>query len=47
MANREQKNNREKRKPKAAKPKTPAAQASSFGRAGAADVKGHAGKKVR
>jgi hypothetical protein len=47
MANREQRNNREKRKPKAPKPKTPAGQASSFGRPGTAEVKGTAGKKVR
>ena len=41
MANREQKNSREKRKPKAEKPKAPVTQASPFVR-----VKG-AGKKGR
>ncbi len=47
MANREQRNNREKRKPKAEKPKAPAAQASSFGRPSPADAKANAGKKAR
>ena len=46
MANREQKNNREKRKQKAAKPKALAARAP-FGRPRAVDVKGDTGKKAR
>ena len=46
MANREQRSNREKRKPKAEKPKPPA-QVSSFARTGAGNVKGGAGKKAR
>lgn len=45
MANREQRSNREKKKPKAEKPKGSAAQASSFGRPTPADAK--AGKKAR
>jgi hypothetical protein len=46
MANREQRGNREKRKPKAEKPKTPPAQASPFARQDAA-VKGKVQKKGR
>jgi hypothetical protein len=47
MANREQRGNREKRKPKAEKPK-PAAQTSPFPRPqGPGVVKGSAGKKGR
>jgi hypothetical protein len=46
MANRQQKSNREKRKPKAEKPKPPA-QVSPFARMGAGSVKGGAGKKAR
>jgi hypothetical protein len=47
MANREQRGNREKRKPKAEKPKAPA-QASSFARPPAiGSNKGSAGKKGR
>ena len=48
MANREQRGGREKRKPKADKPKTPAPQASPFARAqAAANPKGGTGKKGR
>lgn len=47
MANREQRGNREKRKPKVKKLKTPAAQVSSFARAPGGNPKGSAGKKVR
>lgn len=48
MANREQKGNREKRKPKAEKPKAPAGQPSPFADVqGAGNRKGGAGKKGR
>lgn len=48
MANREQKSSREKRKPKAKKPKTPVAQSSPFaGVEGSGNFKGGAGKKGR
>lgn len=48
MANREQKSSREKRKPKAKKPKAPAAQSSPFaGVEGSGNFKGGAGKKGR
>jgi hypothetical protein len=48
MANREQRGNREKRKPKAEKPKVSAAQASPLTRVqGAGNAKGSAGKKGR
>jgi len=48
MANREQKSSREKRKPKAKKPKAPGAQISPFARVeGAGNFKGNAGKKGR
>ena len=48
MANREQKSSREKRKPKAEKPKVTAAQASPFARVqAAANPKGGPGKKGR
>jgi hypothetical protein len=48
MANREQKGNREKRKPKADKQKAAAAQATPFTRVqGAGNPKGNVGKKVR
>jgi len=48
MANREQRGNREKRKPKAEKPKTPAAQPSPFARTQSpGNVKGSTGKKGR
>jgi hypothetical protein len=47
MANREQRGNREKRKPKAEKPKTPV-QAASFARPQVTgNLKGGAGKKGR
>ena len=46
MANRQQKSNREKRKPKAEKAKPPA-QMSPFARMGAGSVKGGTGKKAR
>ncbi|HJZ42398.1 MAG TPA: hypothetical protein VJ233_01640 [Hyphomicrobiaceae bacterium] len=47
MANREQKGNREKRKPKAEKPKS-TAQAVPFARGqGMSNVKGSSGKKGR
>jgi hypothetical protein len=45
MANREQRNNREKRKPKAEKPKTPVAQTSPFSRPPGAAAKPGARKK--
>jgi hypothetical protein len=48
MANRERRGNREKRKPKAEKPKAPAAaQASPFARAPGGNPKGSSGKKSR
>lgn len=47
MANREQRGNREKKKPKAEKPKTPATQASPFARAPGGNPKSTAGKKGR
>lgn len=46
MANRQQRSNREKRKPKAEKSKPPA-QTSPFARVGAGSLKGGAGKKAR
>jgi hypothetical protein len=46
MANREQRSSREKRKPKAKKPKAPLAQSSPFARVeGAGGFKGSADKK--
>jgi hypothetical protein len=45
VANREQRNNREKRKPKAEKPKTPVAQTSPFSRPPGTTVKPGARKK--
>jgi hypothetical protein len=46
MANREQRGGREKRKPRAEKPKTSASRASPFARSsGAGKVKGGPGKK--
>lgn len=48
MANREQRGNREKRKPKASKPSAPAAQASPFARLqGGGKGKGGVDKKGR
>ena len=48
MANREQRGSREKRKPKAEKPKAPAGQTAPFARVqGAANAKTGAGKKGR
>jgi hypothetical protein len=48
VANREQRSSREKKKPKAEKPKTPVAQASQFARApGGASPKSGPGKKGR
>jgi len=47
MANREQKSSREKRKPKAKKPKAPGAQSSPFARVEGAGIKGNANKKGR
>lgn len=48
MANREQRSSREKRKPKAEKPKAPATQASPFARTlGANNPKSGTGKKGR
>lgn len=51
MANRQQRSNREKRKPKAEKSKAekskPPAQTSPFARVGAGSLKGGAGKKAR
>jgi hypothetical protein len=46
MANRQQRSNREKRKPKAEKPKPPA-QTSPFGRVGSGTLKSGAGRKTR
>lgn len=48
MANREQKGNREKRKPKADKQKAPTAQTTPFARVqGASNPKSNVGKKGR
>jgi hypothetical protein len=47
MANREQRGNREKKKPKAKQPKTPASQASPFSRAPGAELNKAGGKKGR
>ena len=48
MANREQRGNREKKKPKAAKPNTPSAQTSPFARgASGSDLKSKGTKKGR
>jgi hypothetical protein len=47
MANREQRGNREKRKPKAEKANAPPAQTSPFARQGVAAVKGKVHKKGR
>ena len=47
MANREQRGNRENKKPKAKQPKTPAAQASPFSRTAGAELKKVGGKKAR
>jgi len=48
MANREQRSSREKRKPKAEKPKAAAAQAAPFARVqNAGNLKGSTGKKGR
>lgn len=47
MANREQKSSREKRKPKAEKPKAPIAQASPFKKVDGSGFKGSSGKKGR
>jgi len=46
MANRQQRSNREKKKPKADKPKPPA-QTSPFARVGIGNLKGGAAKKAR
>jgi|GEM_PF-1737039 len=47
MANREQRGNREKRKPKAEKPRLPAAQTSPFARPRGGTVKGGSSRKAR
>jgi hypothetical protein len=48
MANREQRKNKEKRKPKADKPKPPVAQTPPFGRPfGVGSTKDNVGKKSR
>jgi hypothetical protein len=47
MANREQRGNREKRKPKAEKPSAPPAQTSPFARHGMDATKGKVTKKGR
>jgi hypothetical protein len=47
MANREQRGNREKRKPKAEKPRPPAAQSSPFARPRGGIAKGRAPSKAR
>jgi hypothetical protein len=47
LGNRDQRTNRDKRKPKIIRPKTPAARALPFGRARAVRDKGNTGKRPR
>jgi hypothetical protein len=47
MANREQRGNREKRKPKANKPKTPTLQTSPFSRTQSVNLQGNRKSKAK